>query len=210
MLFVVLPLSLTIGVGVISGAYPPSKDRDGAVTLLLCLVLFIVQPVLLAICAGKIYGRSGTIWPFLAFLMNVGILVFFESQLPSRSVADRADEVETIMIISAMFFLVSLELLRNGPPATAEKAFLRRGLFRILVVISGGWIILCSAQFMYLPPYTCYYHCGFFARAFFGAGSHDPNYLDVGKAFVGIPALAFVLGRAACWVVEGFRRSTPT
>jgi hypothetical protein len=36
------------------------------------------------------------------------------------------------------------------------------------------------------------------------------SYFDVGKAFIGVPVLAFTVALAVCWVADGFRRSTPT
>jgi len=54
-------------------------QNDGLIFLLLNLLLFIVQPVLLGIAAGKAYQRSGTLWGFLAFGINAGVLAFVES-----------------------------------------------------------------------------------------------------------------------------------
>ena len=67
--------------------------KESTIALLLVSLLFVVQPVLLAIGARKAYRRSGTLWGFLAFLVNAGTLAFFESQLRSHSMADGADQV---------------------------------------------------------------------------------------------------------------------
>ena len=125
---------------VLRGALPMSNDTIAS--LLLFSLLFVVQPVLLAIGARKAYRRSGTLWGLLAFLINAGILAFFESQHRSRTIADGADEVATIMIISAISIFTILELLNNGNPSTRRELF-RRGVFRIWAFISGGWLILC-------------------------------------------------------------------
>src|SRR3954452_22643348 len=82
-----------------------SDLQDDRIAFLLLLLLFIVQPVLLAIGGRKAYHRSATLWGFLAFGINAGILVFFESQLRSQSLADGVDEVITIMMLSAMLIL---------------------------------------------------------------------------------------------------------
>ena len=121
-------------------------SKEGVIALFLLLVLFVVQPVLLAIGAYKFYSRSGPVWGGFALVTNAGILAFLESRVGSHSSIEAADEVGTVMIISAMFSLVILELGRNGPQPTARKDFFRRGLFRIWASISGGWVILCAFE----------------------------------------------------------------
>jgi len=111
-----------------------------------------------------------------------------------------------------MFVLAILEALRNGPPATAQKDVFRRGLFRIWILISGVWVILCALEFMNLPGNCVIGNCDIFTRAFFTTSSYytiNTTYLNIGKVFIGIPMLAFVGGLAVRWVVEGFRRPAP-
>ena len=64
-------------------------------------------------------------------------------------------------------------------------------------------------------PGNCYLEsCDFFVLAFFKhhASSYYSsvyaNYFDIGKAFIGVPVLAFLVGLTVCWAVDGFRRST--
>jgi hypothetical protein len=141
-------------------------NKESTIALLLVFLLFVVQPVLLVIGARKAYRRSGTLWGLLAFVINAGTMAFFESQHRSPTIADGADEVGTIMIISAIFILTILELLKNGSPSTRKELF-RRGVFRIWSTISGGWLILCTFEIISLPA-RCYLgRCDLFSRAFF-------------------------------------------
>lgn len=55
--------------------------------------------------------------------------------------------------------------------------------------------------------------CDFFVRTFFNKAplsyyNINADYFDIGKAFIGVPVLAFSVGLAVCWAVDGFRRST--
>jgi hypothetical protein len=115
---------------------------------------------------------------------------------------EAATQVGTTMSLSAIAILAALEVLREGPQALAEEnspVNLWRGLFRVWATISGVWIIFCVIEFQYCSPYCNY--------------QPSPNYIsfhnywDVGKWFVGIPALAFVSCLALCWTINGFRRS---
>jgi hypothetical protein len=100
----------------------------------------------------------------------------------------------------------------NDPQSVAGKDFVRRGLFRAWVVISGGWIIFYTLEVINLPG-NCYIRsCDIFMRIFFRDPSDYYNtiyvsYFDIGKALIGIPALFFVFCLALYWTIDGFRRS---
>jgi hypothetical protein len=185
-------------------------SKDEKISLLLILLLFVVQPALFAIVSRKAYRRSGTLWGLLVLTINIGIVAFFESQLRSLSIAEGVDEVATTMIISSMFILTMLELLQNGRQPTTGKELFRRGALRVWACISGGWIILCALEMINLRGNCNIASCDFFIRTFFKESSNYynviPSYFDVGKAFIGVPVLAFSIGLATCWVVDGFRR----
>jgi hypothetical protein len=192
-------------------------QNDGLLALLLLLLLFIVQPVLLGIAADKAYQRSGILWGILAFGINAGILAFFENQFSSRSMIESTYEVGTIGIFSSMLIGAILELIHNDPQSTINRDFFRRGVFRVWSCVSAGWIMLCGFEFTKIPfttiPWNCYQvSCDIFVRSFLKVESHGvhPSYFDVGKAFIGVPVLAFLLALAVCWVADGFRRTTPT
>ena len=192
-------------------------QNDGLIALLLLLLLFIVQPVLLGIAAGKAYKRSGTLWGFLAFGINAGILAFFESQFSSRSMIEKTYEVSTIAILSSMLICTTLKLIHNDPQSTINRDVFRRGVFRVWSCVSAVWIILCAFEFTTIPfttrPWNCYQvSCDIFVRSFLNVVSHGvhPSYFDLGKAFIGVPALAFLVALAVCWVADGFRRTRPT
>src|SRR5215471_13254810 len=105
-------------------------SKDGAAGLLLLFLLFILEPILLGICAQKAYDRAGAFWGILAFGMNMGILVFFEGHRVSSSLVDAATQVGTVMSLSAISILSFFEATRNGPGTTAEQKSpinLRRG-----------------------------------------------------------------------------------
>ena len=185
-------------------------QNDGVIALLLVFLLFIVQPVLLGIAAGKAYHRSGTLCGFLAFGINAGILAFFESQFRAGPIIEGADEVGTIIVISVMIILTILELIHNDPQCTINRDLFRRGVFRVWSCVSAGWIILCALEFMQIPG-NCYVgRCDLFVRSFFKVVGYGVylSYFDVGKAFIGVPVLAFLAALALCWVADGFRRST--
>ena len=148
--------------------------------------------------------------------MDIAITTFFEMHMAAQLTTDAAKDVGTVIIsdaaaeigtsiiISTMVTLAVLVMLGNGPRAKAGEDFpinLQRGLLRIWVLISGLWIIFCAIEFLQ----NCHSR---YACDFFGSG-HSPIYLDIGKCLIGFPALVFVIGLAACWVVEGFRRSAP-
>ena len=184
---------------------------DGMIAFFLVLVLFVVQPVLLAVAAAKAYRRSGTLWGFLAFVINAGIFAFFESQFNARGIIDGADQVGMISIISAVLILALLELKQNDPQSAINKDLFRRGVSRVWACVSGGWIILCAFEFTNIPGNCYVVRCGIFVRTFFKVEGYSvhPSYFDVGKAFIGVPILAFAVALAACWIADGFRRSTP-
>jgi hypothetical protein len=166
---------------------------------LLCL-LFIVQPALIGVHAQRTYHRAGACLGILAFVLDVGILVFFETHRPSGLIFDFVAEAGTVVSLSAISVLAALEVLRNGPPARAEGTLrinFRRGVFRIWLLISGSWIAFCVIKFRDCP--------------YWRHGDYSPfdNYLGVGEWFVGIPALTFITGLAVCWVFDGFGRSPP-
>ena len=136
--------------------------------------------------------------------MDVAVLVFFELHMAAHTIGDMAAEVGTAIILSTLFILAILELLEDGPKVKAGEDPLvnfRRGLFRIWVSITGSWIVFCTIE--YLNNCSARYACGLF---YSGDGS---IYFDIGKWFIGPPALAFLTGLATCWVVDGFRRSRP-
>jgi hypothetical protein len=180
-----------------------NKDAAMAIGLLLFLLLFIVGPIMLGICTRKIYDRSGIFWGLLAFGINVGILVFFETHRATYLVNDTAVEVGTVMSLSAILTLAVLEILRKGPRAPAEDNFpinLRRGLFRIWITIFGPWMVFCALTFRDCAQYRCpEYGPGDYIRIL--------TYWDVATWFIGMPGLVFIAGLAACWVIDGFRRS---
>ena len=192
-------------------------QNDGPIFLLLNILLFIVQPVLLGIAAGKAYKRSGILWGFLAFGINAGILDFFESQFNSRSMIERTYEVGTTGILSTILIGTILELIHNDPHSTINRDLFRRGVFRVWSCISAVWIILCACEFSTITfntmSWNCYQvSCDIFVRSFLTIVSHGvhPSYFDIGKAFIGVPVLAFLVALAVCWVADGFRRTTPT
>jgi hypothetical protein len=178
-------------------------NRNDAIGLSLYFLLFIVEPILLGICVRKIYDRSGTFWGLLSFGINISILVFFESHRATYMGVDTYAEVGTIMSFSAILIPAVLEVLRKGPHARAEDGFpinLRRGLFRIWITMFGPWTIFCALAFRDCARYQCpEYGPGDYIRIL--------NYWDVATWFVGIPALAIIAGLAACWAIDGFRRS---
>jgi hypothetical protein len=181
-------------------------SKNDAVGLLFVFLLFITEPILLGICARKIYHRSGAFWGLLTFGLNIGILVFFDTHLRSSSLLDAAAQVGIVMGLSSISMFATFELLRKGPHTRTAETFsinLRRGLFRIWVSVSGPWLILCAFEF----SQNCkrYAGCDFFSN-----GDHFPSYFDIGKWLIGPPMLAFGAGLAACWVIDGFRRSPPT
>jgi hypothetical protein len=180
------------------------------------LLPFLIQPILLGIYAKKAHRRIGIIWGILALAMDIAITTFFETHMAAQLTADAAKEVGTVIIsdasaeigiaiiISTMVTLAILVMLRNGPQAKAGEDLpinLQRGLLRIWALISVSWIIFCAIEF--LQNCTSRYAC------VFSASEHSPIYFDIGKWLIGFPALVFVIGLAACWVVEGFRRSAP-
>ena len=119
--------------------------------------------------------------------------------------SDAVGELGTVIMISTIVILIVLKLLsKDLPPATGQdfSIYLRKGLFRFWVVSSGLWIIVCATNF--------YLHCSRDSYKFFVGRTYvSPSYLDIGEWFVAIPALAFVIGLAACWAIDGFRRSNP-
>jgi hypothetical protein len=161
--------------------------------------LFIVQPFLLGVYAQRGHRRNGTIWGLLTLGMNIGIIAFFEVHMPAYW-REAIAEFSLAELMSAIIIITTLALLRNHRSA-AGRSFatnLRSGLFRVWVVSSGLWLIVCAIQF--------YLHCSRYDCKFFVGMGHSPvNYLDIGELFVGIPALAFVIGLAACWAIDGFR-----
>src|SRR5689334_21969782 len=95
--------------------------------LFLLFVLFVVQPVLLAVAAAKAYRHSdsGTLWGVLAFVLNAGIFAFFESQFSARGLIEGADQVGTIIIISAVLVLALLELTQDDSHSAINKDLFR-------------------------------------------------------------------------------------
>jgi hypothetical protein len=179
-------------------------SENGAVVLFLFL-LFIVEPILLGMFTRKIYNRSGIFWGLLSFGVNVGILIFFESHRVAHLVGDAAAEVGTVMSLSAIVILAGMEILRNGPPPSNKNKSavnLRRGLFRIWIAMFGPWTAFCVLAFRDCAQYRCpEYGPGDYIRIL--------SYWDVAVWFIGIPVLAFAAGLAACWAIDGFRRSAP-
>jgi hypothetical protein len=62
-------------------------------------------------------------------------------------------------------------------------------------------------------PRSCYEEsCDILVLAFFRVPSTytmiDRSYFNLGKAFITIPILGFVVSIIACWVINGFRQST--
>ena len=168
--------------------------------------MFIVAPVLLGIAARKIYGRSGALWGFFTLITNGGVLIYFDFRLGFSSVGEAADELGVVLIIGTLFILVALELLQSFPHEVTKQDILRRGVLRLWASISAAWIILCSFEL----PSTYYSHYrDFFSRAVFDQHYQHPDYFNVAKTFVGVPILGFVIGLVICWVVDGFKRSTP-
>jgi hypothetical protein len=163
------------------------------------LWLFIVQPLLLGVYAQRGHRRNGTIWSLLTLGMNVGIIAFFEMHMPAYW-GEAIAEFSLTELMSAIIIITTLALLRNHR-SIAGRSFatnLRSGLFRVWVVASNLWLIVCAMQF--------YLHCSRYDCKFFVGMGHSPvKYLDIGELFVGIPALAFVTGLAACWAIDGFR-----
>jgi hypothetical protein len=170
----------------------------------LLLLPFVIQPILIGVYAQKIQDRAGVIWGLLAFVLNIVIDAFFEWHMTASIILDAAAEVGTAIILSTMVILAILVLLGGGPQASAgqDSINLRRGLFRIWILISSIWIIYCLTVYLY----GC--HSGY-ACFFFSLGSRSPIYFDIGTWLIGIPALAFVIGLVACWIIDGFRRSSP-
>jgi hypothetical protein len=176
---------------------------DGAVGLLFLVLLFLVEPISIGVCARKIYNHSGFFWGVLSFRMNIGALVFFEGHRASHLVGDTAAEVGTIMSLSAILTLAALEVLRKGPRGPAEDNSpinLRRGLFRIWITMFGPWTVFCALTFRDCARYRCPEY-----------GPEDYirilTYWDVATWFIGIPVLVFIAGLAACWAIDGSRRS---
>lgn len=173
-------------------------NKDVGIGLLLFL-LFIVEPILIGICARKIYDRAGAFWGLLAFGINIGILVFFESCLRSSSLFDTTAEIASVMGLSVIFIFSIFEAFRSGPHN------IKRGVFRICITISAVWTVFVVIEFLEYSKYSCEYLHYFLSDK----GICFESYWDVAKWFIGIPALVFVIGLAACWVVEGFRRPAP-
>lgn len=180
---------------------------DLLLTFYLFAVLVIIQPILLAVFVGHNYGRNKVLWGLITSATNVSIVVFFERSLPARSLLDLITEISLVMIISVTSSVVILELLRNGPQARTAKNLIGRGVFRIWVLISTAWIFFCALEFVISPLGSHPYNCCFLAEVLFGAGYTELDYFDIGKAFVGVPAFAFIVCVAVRWVTDGFRRS---
>ena len=120
---------------------------EGVADCLFLFLLCIAEPILLGICAQKIYDRAGAFWGIIALGMNIGLLFFFEGQRASRLVGDTAAEVGTVMSLSAIVVLAVMEILRNGPPASNKNKSainLHRGLFRIWIAMFGPWTLFCA------------------------------------------------------------------
>jgi hypothetical protein len=163
------------------------------------LWLFIVQPLLLGVYARRGHRRNGTIWCLLTLGMSIGIIAFFEMHMPA-SLGEVIAEFSLAELMSAIIIITALAL-RSNYGSIARRSFatnLRSGLFRVWVVAAGLWLIVCGMQF--------YLHCSRYDCKFFVGMGHSPvNYLDIGELFVGLPALAFVIGLATCWAIDGFR-----
>jgi hypothetical protein len=182
--------------------------KDVAVGLLFLFLSFIVQPILLGVCVQKIYDRAGAFWGLLAFTINIGIFTFFEMHKSGQSLGDAAVEMGTTIFISTIFILALLEVLRKGPHTPTARSFpihLLRGLSRIWLTIFTVWTVFCAISFNEYSEYSCDYLHYFLSDK----GICFEGYSDVANWFITIPALVFIIGLAACWAAEGFRRSAP-
>lgn len=65
---------------------------------------------------------------------------------------------------------------------------LKRGLVRIWVGISGLWIAFCGMMAFFDPP-------------------RSDQLAGVAAVVLGPPVVLFILGRAAAWILQGFRQS---
>jgi hypothetical protein len=178
----------------------------GDATVAFVLLSFVLQPFLLGWYARKRYHRCGIAWSLIAFGINVGITVFFEAHMTGYAGTDGLAEIGTALILSTTTVLVILTGLRGDIRSTSGSNFsirLRNGLFRFWIVGSSFWVIFCALEF-YL--YCTRYNCKFFVGKTFASTSY--LYLDIGLWFTAIPALAFVIGLAGCWAIDGFGIAT--
>jgi hypothetical protein len=168
-------------------------------SILLILLPFVIQPILLRMYAQKIQHRIGIIWGLFALGMDIGIVVFFEMHLTAQLISDAIAEIGTAITMSTAVILIIFVIFQQDTLHTSAEDFpirLRRGVFRIWISLTIPWIIFCAIQF----DQNIYFFLNKYAV---------PHYFQIGKYFVGIPALAFVIGLAACWVIGGFRRLKP-
>jgi hypothetical protein len=122
-----------------------------------------------------------------------------------------------VVLLPIIFAICGYKLFRRLPKIHRRlrlfvaQTFLRRGLFRIWLVISCGWAMVCIYELVNLPG-NCYTgSCDLFMRAFFRDTSSyyglDFSWYNIAKALLEIPALASAVGIAVCWVIDGFRHS---
>ena len=161
------------------------------VAAFLLLVPFIIQPVLLGVYAKRRRHRNGALWALLGLPINIAIFAFFTIHRDGKLIADAFVEMSIIITISTTIILSILALLRNS--AEHFPARLRRGLFRIWVLLAVVWTTFCMVEL----------DRNIF---FFSDGYIKPDYFHIGIWLIGTPALVFAMGLAACWVVDGFRR----
>lgn len=172
------------------------------------LLLFFVQPLLFGIYSQKWRHRVGTIWAIGAFFTNLIMMVVFiaVSQLP-YSITNLSIGSGVSIFIGTIAIVILLAQSKD-PPARPKDDFsarLWRGVFRIWVLTSASWVTAWTIIY--------YQSCGPFvherALCYFSRRRDHPtleSYFDIVIWFIGVPALGIVVGLAACWVIDGFRR----
>jgi len=171
------------------------------------MALLIIQPILMGVYARKYQCRSGTVWGIFALTINIGIVALFEIHMPGVSDDNGVAEIGTSIMFSTITVIVLLALLRKDSPETPQRTFsinLRRGLFRFWVLGSVLWTMLCALEFF--QHCARYIGCEFFTLYYLGSGYTFPTYFDIGKWLIGFPVLAFAIGLATCWAIDGFGR----
>jgi len=165
------------------------------------LLVLMIQPLLLGGYAKGVHHRTAIVWTSLTLLLNIGIVTFFEAHMSTYSAQEFFAESCVAECMSTIIIITVFVLLNEGGSTMLERYFcshLRKGVFRLWVVGSGLWLMICAMQF-YL--HCSRYDCKFFVRN----GRYPLSYLDLGELFVGIPAFVFFISLAACCAIEGFR-----
>ena len=174
--------------------------------IILFLLALVIQPIVLGLYANKSERFKSIMWGFLALALSIAIIAFFDTHVGARSTGDMAAEVGIAIIISTIIILIILVARRAASPETTEGDFqsrLRRGLFRIWVLITVPWIMIFVIEY---TPKCARYNCEMVQNLLAMKVDNLPVYIGIGEWVIAIPTLAFGIGLGACWVIDGFKR----